>query len=66
LLIGFYSIFQIKIDTNSRDLLAEGKAKQDLRTVEVELGGSNRLQINISTSDGNIILNKEASKRLEK
>ena len=66
LLIGFYSIFQIKIDTNSRDLLAEGKAKQDLRTVEVELGGSNRLQINISTSDGNIILNKEALKRLEK
>ena len=66
LLIGFYSIFQIKIDTNSRDLLAEGKVKQDLRTVELELGGSNRLQINISTSDGNIILNKEALKRLEK
>ena len=66
LLIGFYSIFQIKIDTNSRDLLAEGEAKQDLRTVEIELGGSNRLQINISTSDGAIILNKEALKSLEK
>ena len=38
LLIGFYAIFQIKIDTNSRNLLAEGKAKQDLRAVEVELG----------------------------
>jgi predicted RND superfamily exporter protein len=66
LLIGFYSIFQIKIDTNSRNLLAEGKAKQDLRKVEVELGGSNRLQINISTSDGDIILNKQALKCLEK
>lgn len=65
LLIGFYSIFQVKIDTNSRDLLAEGKAKQDLRTVETELGGSNRLQINISTADGSIILKKEALKSLE-
>ena len=65
LLFGMYSIFQVKIDTNSRDLLAEGKAKQDLRTVEVELGGSNRLQVNISTADGNPILNKDAMKRLE-
>ena len=66
LLIGFYAIFQIKIDTNSRNLLAEGKAKQDLRKVEVELGGSNRLQINISTHNGDVILNKEALKCLEK
>ena len=65
LLFGFYSIFQVKIDTNSRDLLAEGKAKQDLRTVEIELGGSNRLQINVSTADGSVILNKEALKSLE-
>jgi predicted RND superfamily exporter protein len=65
LLFGFYSIFQVKIDTNSRNLLAEGKAKQDLRTVEVELGGSNRLQINISTNNGDVILNKDAMKRLE-
>lgn len=65
LLLGFYSIFQVKIDTNSRDLLAEGKAKQDLRKVEVELGGSNRLQVNISTKKGDIILSKDALKRLE-
>ena len=37
---GIYSIFQVKIDTNSRDLLAEGKEKQDLRIVEGELNGS--------------------------
>lgn len=66
LLIGFYAIFQVKIDTNSRNLLAEGKAKQDLRAVEAELGGSNRLQLNISTTNGSIILNKEAMKCLEK
>lgn len=65
LLFGTYSIFQVDIDTNSRDLLAEGKAKQDLRTVEVELGGSNRLQLNISTANGSIILNKDAIKNLE-
>lgn len=65
LLFGMYSIFQVKIDTNSRNLLAEGKAKQDLRTVEVELGGSNRLQLNISTTNGDLILNKEAIKQLE-
>jgi predicted RND superfamily exporter protein len=65
LLFGMYSIFQVKIDTNSRDLLAEGKAKQDLRTVEVELGGSNRLQVNISTVNGEAILNKDAMKCLE-
>ena len=65
LIFGFYSIFQVKIDTNSRDLLAEGKAKQDLRKVERELGGSNRLQINISSSDGSVIVNKEALKQLE-
>jgi predicted RND superfamily exporter protein len=65
LFFGMYSIFQVKIDTNSRDLLAEGKAKQDLRTVEVELGGSNRLQLNISTTNGNMILNKDAITKLE-
>ncbi len=65
LMFGLYSIFQVDIDTNSRDLLAEGKAKNDLRTVEVELGGSNRLQLNISTNTGTSILNKEALKKLE-
>jgi predicted RND superfamily exporter protein len=66
LLIGFYAIFQVKIDTNSRNLLAEGKAKQDLRAVEAKLGGSNRLQLNISNTNGSIILNKKALKCLEK
>lgn len=65
LLFGVYSIFQVNIDTNSRDLLAEGKAKQDLRTVEVELGGSNRLQLNISTVNNGKIVNREAIKQLE-
>ncbi|WP_299362991.1 MMPL family transporter [Winogradskyella sp.] len=65
LLFGLYSVFKVKIDTNSRDLLAEGVAKQDLRTVEVELGGSNRLQLNISTNNGSAILNKNTIKQFE-
>ena len=65
LIFGLYSVFQVKIDTNSRDLLAEGIAKQDLRTVEVELGGSNRLQLNISTKNGGNILSNEAVKQME-
>lgn len=62
---GIYAVFQVKIDTNSRDLLAEGKAKQDLRRVENELNGSSRLQLNISTKSGETILNADAIKYLE-
>ena len=65
LLLGLYSFFKVKIDTNSRDLLAEGIAKHDLRTVEVELGGSNRLQLNISSKNGDTLLTKATVKKLE-
>ncbi|MDO1502112.1 MMPL family transporter [Winogradskyella maritima] len=64
LLFGIYSVFQVKIDTNSRDLLAEGKAKDDLRAVETQLGGSNRLQVNITAKNGTV-LSKEAIKQIE-
>lgn len=60
LLYGVFSIFQIKIDTNSLDLLAEGKAKQDLRYVESKLGASSRLQLNISLQSGAKMISKEA------
>lgn len=65
LLYGVYAVFQVKIDTNSLDLLAEGKAKQDLRTVENELQGSSRLQLNISSKHGEKIMNADAMKYLE-
>ena len=65
LIIGFYAVFKVQIDTNSRDLLAEGKAKSDLRAIETQLGGSNRLQVTISTTNNDVILNKDAIKRLE-
>ena len=65
LLYGMYSVFQVKIDTNSLDLLAEGKAKQDLRIIESQLNGSSRMQLNVSTVNGENILNTETMKQLE-
>jgi len=62
---GIFAIFQVKTDTNSKDLLAEGKAKQDLRMVENELNGSSRLQLNVLTNTGEQMLNTEALKHLE-
>ena len=49
LIFGLYSIFKIKIDTNSIDLLAEGTAKSDLLLVEQQLRSSSRLQLNITS-----------------
>lgn len=66
LLYGVYAVFQVKIDTNSLDLLAEGQAKQDLRTVENKLHGSSRLQLNISSKKDETILNTNAMKYLER
>lgn len=50
MMVGIYSVFKLKIDTDSLNLLAEGKAKQDLRIIESSLGASSRLQINITTT----------------
>lgn len=66
LIWGIFAVFQVKIDTNSLDLLAEGKAKQDLRLVESKLGGSSRLQLDISRVNGQMILDKESIAFIEK
>jgi len=65
LLIGLYAVTKVKIDTRSLDLLAEGKAKQDLRIVEKQLKGSSRLQINVSTKDGSPILSRDVMVQLD-
>lgn len=65
LLLGLYAVTKVKIDTRSLDLLAEGRAKQDLRIVENQLKGSSRLQLNVSTKNGEPILSKEALGQLE-
>lgn len=59
MLFGVYAIMQVKTDTTSLNLLAEGKAKQDLRLIESQLGSSSRLQINIHTpSEGDLFLDE--------
>ncbi|MGF1554932.1 efflux RND transporter permease subunit [Paucihalobacter sp.] len=64
IVIGGIAITKIKIDTDSLNLLAEGKAKQDLRLIESKLNGSSRLQINIATTANNSILTKDFIKSL--
>lgn len=66
MIYGMFAVFQVKIDTNSLDLLAEGKAKQDLKYVESKLQSSSRLQLDISYVSGQRILTKEAITLLEK
>ena len=65
LIFGLYSVTQVKIDTRSLDLLAEGEAKDDLRLVETQLKGSSRLQLNVSMTNGEVIVSKDAMKQLE-
>lgn len=65
LVLGLYAVTKVKIDTRSLDLLAEGKAKQDLRIVEDQLKGSSRLQLNVSTKNGEPILSRDALEQLE-
>ena len=65
LIFGLYSVTQVKIDTRSLDLLAEGQAKDDLRIVESQLQGSSRLQLNVSTLNSDVIISKNAMRQLE-
>lgn len=65
LISGLYAVFKVKTDTNSLDLLAEGKAKTELQYVESKLNSSSRLQLNI-TSKSNTMLDRAALTSLEK
>jgi len=65
LMYGIFSVFQVKIDTDSSDLLAEGKAKQDLRYVESKLQSSSRLQLEITAVSEDNMLTKDAITHLE-
>lgn len=65
LLFGGYSIFKVKLDTDSLDLLAAGSAKEDLQSVEDKLKGSSRLQLNISTSLKETMASKNAIAQME-
>jgi predicted RND superfamily exporter protein len=62
---SIYSISQIEINTDSLNLLGEGKQKTDLSLIESELGGSARLQLEISKQNGHPILKEELDSILD-
>ncbi len=64
--VGIYSLFSIEVSTNSLDLLGDGKVKDDLVTIEENLAGSIRLQLNISSTEEGALLTKEVVRKLKK
>jgi predicted RND superfamily exporter protein len=62
---SIFSISQIEINTDSLNLLGDGKEKTDLALIEKELGGSARLQLEISKLDGQPILKAELDSVLD-
>ncbi len=46
--LGICAIPFISVNTDSKDLLAQGQIKEELSQIEKEIGGSSRLQLNIT------------------
>ena len=63
--IGIIIIPKIEVNTDSLNLLNNGFAKQNLKTVEAELDGSTRLQINILSKSGASLLNNDMFSKLK-
>lgn len=49
--LGICAIPFISVNTDSKDLLAQGQIKEELSQIEKEIGGSSRLQLNISNNN---------------
>jgi len=63
--IGIISIFNLEVSTNTLDLLGNGKVKNDLDLIEETLGGSIRLQLNISKETSASMLTNESLSKLK-
>ncbi len=64
--LGTICLFKIEVSTNSLDLLGPGKVKSDLELIEDKLGGSIRLQLNITSSNSEALFTKSNLKKLRK
>ena len=62
--VGGFSIAYLEVNTDSLNLLGEGKAKNDLELIEEKVKGSARIQLNISHKNGATLLNKESIEKL--
>ena len=54
---GIYAIPKIEVNTDSLNLLSDGKVKNDLKVIEAKLKGSTWLQLNISNKKHSSLLN---------
>lgn len=65
-ILGIVAIPYINVNSNSVDLLHNGKAKKDLVAIEKSLKGVVRVSLDISTEDKSSILNKKNIALIEK
>ena len=63
--IGVFAIPKVEVNTDSLNLLGNGKAKQNLKTIEAELDGSTRLQVNIVSKSGESLLSNDIFSKLK-
>lgn len=63
---GVYAVSLIEINSYSIDLLHEGKAKEDLKTIENTLNGAFRLSLDISSKDKTSLINDSTLNHIEK
>jgi len=64
--IGISSVFFIKVNSYSVDLLHKGKAKEDLRDIEKTLKGAFRLSLDISSDDKSSLIDNKTLQLIEK
>ncbi len=63
--LGLLMIPAIEVNTDSLNMLSNGKAKQDLQAIENQLNGSTRLQLNIVSTSGKSLLNTATFTKLK-
>jgi predicted RND superfamily exporter protein len=65
-IVGVYSVSLIEVNSYSVDLLHEGEAKEDLKTIEKTLKGAFRLGLDISSKDKTSLINDKSLLLIEK
>ncbi len=65
-IVGVYAVSLIEINSYSIDLLHEGKAKEDLKTIENTLNGAFRLSLDISSKDKTSLIDDSTLNLVEK
>jgi len=64
-LIGLYAILLIKINSNTLNLLPNGKVKDDLAIIEKNLKGSVKMTLDILATDADVLFSNKTLKSIE-